>query len=82
MLIKISIPQNSLSKRTFLPTGLISRSIRVITNFLSRQHIRAEVYKPVVDEILQLVRGQIKQVMKEHNTTPKVSCSVCNLTTY
>ncbi|KAH7251823.1 hypothetical protein BKA59DRAFT_525165 [Fusarium tricinctum] len=38
---------------------------------LQAQPIRTQVYKPVVDQVLQLVRGQIKQVMKEHNTTPK-----------
>lgn len=82
MSIKISIPQNSLSKRTFLPTGLISRYILGIAKSLFRQPIRAQVYKPVVDQVLQLVKGQIKQVMKEHNTTPKVSCSICNCTAY
>ncbi|KIL91045.1 hypothetical protein FAVG1_05741 [Fusarium avenaceum] len=38
---------------------------------LQAQPIRAQVYKPVVDQVLQLVKGQIKQVMKEHDTTPK-----------
>ncbi|KAM0205863.1 hypothetical protein ACHAQI_008693 [Fusarium lateritium] len=33
--------------------------------------IRTQVYKPVVDHVLQLVKGQIEQVVTEHNTTPK-----------
>ncbi|SPJ73282.1 uncharacterized protein FTOL_03012 [Fusarium torulosum] len=35
------------------------------------QPIRTQVYKPMVDQVLQLVKGQIKQVVNEHNTTPK-----------
>ncbi|KAF5669821.1 Hsp70 chaperone protein [Fusarium heterosporum] len=35
------------------------------------QAIRTQVYKPVVDQVLELVKGQIKQVKAEHKTPPK-----------
>ncbi|KAM0346115.1 hypothetical protein ACHAPU_005884 [Fusarium lateritium] len=33
--------------------------------------VRTQVYKPVVDRVLELVKGQIKQVKAEHKTPPK-----------
>ncbi|KAF4998502.1 hypothetical protein FGRMN_3121 [Fusarium graminum] len=42
-----------------------------IKTALCKQTIRTQVYKPVVDQVLELVKGQIKQVKVEHRIPPK-----------